>query len=109
MVLGSRGIRYKLWLSGKGDGVGGVGAMVEKLYEKVVEVRRVSDRVMAVVLVFEEDMLRLILGYAPQCGRSLEEKQSFYDELKGEWDMHRTGDLVIYLVNLNGHIGRHID
>ena len=39
-----KGRRYKLWWSEKGDGVGGVGAMVkEELCEKVVEVRRVSD------------------------------------------------------------------
>ena len=41
------------------DGVCGVGDVVrEVLYEEVVEVRRVSDRVMAVVLVFEEGVLR---------------------------------------------------
>ena len=37
----------------------------------------VSDRVMAFVVVFEEDVLRLICGCAPQGGRSLEENQSF--------------------------------
>ena len=31
---------------------------------------------MTVVVVFEEDVLRLICGYAPQIGRSLEEKHS---------------------------------
>ena len=36
---------------------------------EVAQVIRVSDRVMAVVLVFEEDMLRLIRGYFPQSGR----------------------------------------
>ena len=36
--------------------------MKEALCEKVVEVGRVSDRVMAVVLVFEEDVLRSICG-----------------------------------------------
>ena len=34
-----------------------------------------SVKVMAVVSVFEEDVLRLICGYAPQSGRGLEEKQ----------------------------------
>ena len=63
--------------------------------ETVVEVRRVSDIVMRVVVVFYEDVLRFIYGYALQCGRSLEEKESFYDELKGEWDMHSAGDLVM--------------
>ena len=36
----------------------------------VVEVRRVSDGVVTVV-VFKEDVLRLICGYAAQIGRSL--------------------------------------
>ena len=50
-------MRNMLWWSGK-DVVGGVGVMVkEGLCEKAVEVGMVSDRVMAVVLVFEEDVL----------------------------------------------------
>ena len=66
---------------------------MEELCDKMVEVKRVSDRVMT-VLAFEEDVLRLICGYSLQSGRSLEEKQSFHEELKGEWDVHNTGDLV---------------
>ena len=75
-MLGMKGRRYTLW-SGKGDGVGGVRVIVKaELCEKVVEVRRESDRVMTVV-VFEDDVLMWICVYAPQSGRSLEEKQSF--------------------------------
>ena len=60
-----------------------MGVLVKELpYEKVVELRIVRDTVMAVALVSEEDVLRLICGYAPQSGGRLEEKQSFYDELK---------------------------
>ena len=40
----------------------------------MVEVRRVNDRVMAVVLALKEDVLRLICEYAQQIGRRLEEK-----------------------------------
>ena len=88
--------RYRLWWSGKGNGVGGVGVMVkDELCEKVVEVRRVSDRLMSVFVVFEEDVLRLICGYAPQSGSGFEENHSFYDELKGELYMHCAGDLVM--------------
>ena len=36
------------------------------------------------MLFFEEDVLRWICGYALQNGGSLEEKLSFYDELKCE-------------------------
>ena len=72
-VLGMEGRRCKLWWSAKGDGVGGVGVMVkEELCEKVMEARKVIDRVMAVV--FEEDVLSLISRYSPQCGVCLEEK-----------------------------------
>ena len=61
------------------------------------------------VVAFKEDVLRLICWYAPQIGRSLGEKQSYYDELKCEWDMHYAGDIVMYLGDFNGHVGRHMD
>ena len=80
----------------------------EKLCEKVLEVRMVSDRMKTVVL-FEACVLRLICGYAPQSGKSLEEKQSFYDKLKCEWDMNSADDLVMCARDFNGHFGRHID
>ena len=77
-MLGIKGRRYELWWSGKGDGVCGVGVMVkEELCEKVLEVRRICDRVMTLV-VFEEDVLRLICGYAPQSGRSFWRKNSLF-------------------------------
>ena len=54
-----------------------MGVMVkDDLCKMVVEVRRVGDRVMAVVLFFEENVLILICWYAVQSGRSLDEKQS---------------------------------
>ena len=49
--------------------------MKEELCEKVVEVRRVSDRVVTLVLDSEEDVLGLSCGYAPQSGMCLEEIQ----------------------------------
>ena len=49
-MQGMKGRIYKLWCSGKGDGIGGVGVMVKELCKKVVEVRMISDRVMTVVV-----------------------------------------------------------
>ena len=50
-MLGMKGRRHNLWGSGKGNGVVGVGVIWKKeLCEKVMEVRRVSGRVTAVVL-----------------------------------------------------------
>ena len=62
---------------------------------------------MTVVAVFEENVLMLSYGYSPQSRRTFEEKQSFYDQLKCEFDMHSTGDLSMCLVGFNRHIGRH--
>ena len=73
------GVGKGMLLSGKEDGVCGVGVMGEELCGKVVEVRRMGDRLMAVVLVFYEDVLKLICRYTLQCG-NLEEKQSYYDQ-----------------------------
>ena len=103
---GMDGKRYKLWWFEKEDGVGGVGVLVkEELCEKVW---KLSDRDMAVVLVIEEDVLRLMCGYSPQGGRSLEEKQSFYDELKCECDVHSVDDVVMCMFDINEYMGRNI-
>ena len=54
VMLGLEGRRCKLWWFGKGDGVGGVGVIVmEELCKNVVQVRKVSDAVIAVVLVLK--------------------------------------------------------
>ena len=50
------------------DGVGDVGVIVKELCD-VVEVRMVSGKVIAVMLVHEDDVLRLIYGHAPQNGK----------------------------------------
>ena len=68
------GSRYMLWWSVR-DGTGGVRIMVKEICEKLVEVKRVSGRVMAFMFDFEEDVLRLICGCALQSGRSLGENQ----------------------------------
>ena len=80
----------------------------EELCENVVEIKMVSDRVMAVVTVFEEDVLKLTCGYAPLCRRRLEEKQYFYDKLKGERDMHSAGDLAMCLGDIDRHMSRQL-
>ena len=33
----------------------------------------------------------------------------FYDKLKCEWDLHSADDLVMFLCDFNGHIGRHFE
>ena len=82
--------------------------MVKELCEKVVEVGKVSDGG-CVVLVFKEDLLRLICRHALHSGRILEEKQSFDDVTKNEWDVYQVDDSVVGIGDINGYVGRHIN
>ena len=81
----------------------------EELCEKVVEVRRRSDRVMSIVMVFEEEVLRVICGYGPQSGRTNAEKKQFYNALASEWELHNEGELVLGMGDFNGHVGKWIE
>ena len=66
--VGAKGRRYRLWWKDDG-GTGGVGVMVKELAEKVLEVRRNSVRVIVVVMVIGQLMVRVISGYALQENR----------------------------------------
>ena len=81
----------------------------EELCEKVVEVRRKSDRIMAMVLAFEGELVRLICAYGPQGVRALVEKNHFYEEMKDEWSVKSNDEIVLNLKNFNGHIGKEIE
>ena len=51
--LGSLGKRFKLWWSGNEDKIGGVGILFrENLCMNVVEINKISDRVMVVLIIF---------------------------------------------------------
>ena len=54
---------------------------------------RKSDRVMTVVMAFEEEVVRILCAYGPQSGRTSAEKERFYDELASEWDKKNVGEL----------------
>ena len=59
------GQRYKLWWSGNDAESGKFGILVkEEISGTVVEVRRKSDKVMAIVLTLGGEMIRIICAYA---------------------------------------------
>ena len=77
--VGVRGRKYKLWCSGNNDGIDGVGILVkEELCEKVVEIQIKSDKVMAMVMVFEEEeVISVICAYAPRLENQIARKINF--------------------------------
>ena len=59
--------------------MGGVGILLEELCGKVVEVRRKRKRVMAMVLVFEEEIMRVISAYRQQAVKPDCDEDPFYN------------------------------
>ena len=53
----------------------------------IVEVRRKSDRVMAIVLTLGREVMHVICAYGPQSGRPDAEKVYFYGEMESEWEL----------------------
>ena len=83
--------------------------MKEELCEKVVDVQRKSNRVIAIALVYEKEVIRAICAYAPQVRRSELKKYQFYNDMASEWDSKSPGKLVLGLRDFNEHVGRRID
>ena len=101
LFVGTSGRRYKLWWSGNDAGFGGVGILLkEEISGNVVEVRRKSDQIMAIVLTLGREVMRVICAYGPQSGRPDEEKVHFYDEMGSEWDLGSSNEIIVSWGNL---------
>ena len=104
------GQRYKLWWSGNDAEFGGVGILVnEEIYGNIVELRRKSDRVMAIVLTLGREVMALVRVYKPQSGRPDTEKVRFYDEMASEWDLGSSSEIIVSLGDFNKHVGKYTE
>ena len=103
--VGTSGRRYKLWWSGIDAGFGKAGILVkEEIFGSVVEARRKSDRVMAILLTLVGEVMRIICAYVPQSGRPDTEKVCVYDETASDWDLGSSGKIIVSLKDFNGHV-----
>ncbi|KAK3565523.1 hypothetical protein QTP86_011938 [Hemibagrus guttatus] len=92
----SIGAGFKLFYYGVDSKRNGVGVVLkEEFVRNVLEVKRVSDRVMSLKLEIEGVMLNVVSGYATQVGCELEERERFWSEL----------DEVMIGADCNGHVG----
>ncbi|KAK3572652.1 hypothetical protein QTP86_001632 [Hemibagrus guttatus] len=102
----SIGAGFKLFYYGVDSKRNGVGVVLkEEFVRNVLEVKRVSDRVMSLKLEFEGVMLNVVSGYAPQVGCELEEKERFWSELDEVMESIPTGERVVIGADFNGHVG----
>ncbi|GKA95311.1 craniofacial development protein 2-like protein, partial [Tanacetum coccineum] len=104
------GNQYKLWYSGSETARNGVGvALAPDLKDKVVQVIRISDRIMLVRLVIEEETINVISAYAPQVGLGEAEKKNFWDSLDDLVRECSTTQQLIIAGDLNDHIRANAD
>ncbi|KAK3541754.1 hypothetical protein QTP86_002760 [Hemibagrus guttatus] len=102
----SIGAGFKLFYYGVDSKRNGVGVVLkEEFVRNVLEVKRVSDRVMSLKLEIEGVMLNVVSGYAPQVGCELEEKERFWNELDEVMESIPTGERVVIGADFNGHVG----
>ncbi|KAK3552541.1 hypothetical protein QTP86_014452, partial [Hemibagrus guttatus] len=102
----SIGAGFKLFYYGVDSKRNGVGVVLkEEFVRNVLEVKRVSDRVMSLKLEIEGVMLNVVSGYAPQVGCELEEKERFWSELDEVMESIPTGERVVIGADFNGHVG----
>ncbi|MCJ8736362.1 hypothetical protein PDJAM_G00257420 [Pangasius djambal] len=102
----SIGAGFKLFYYGVDSKRNGVGVVLkEELGRNVLEVKRVSDRVMSLKLEIEGMMLNVVSGYAPQVGCELEEQERFWSELDEVIESILMGERVVIGADFNGHVG----
>ena len=92
---------YKLWYCGSKTKKNGVGIVMKKdLVDRVVEIWRVSDRI--ICLKMEGIMLNIISAYAPQVGCTYEEKEAFWLDLDETVDKTAKDERIVVGADLNG-------
>ena len=101
---------YKFLWMGCSKGIHGVGLLVaDRWIEKVLEVRRVSERLMVVRVIVGRTVLNLISAYAPQAGRPRPEKEEFFTLLGKIVSEIDYGEKLLIGGDLNGHVGAGVE
>ena len=74
----------KLLYNGADERKNGIRIVLRKeLAEGVLEVKRVSDRLMAMKLEVKGSILNIVSTYSPQVNNSMEEKNDFWEDMDG--------------------------
>ena len=97
----------KIFYNGADGRKNGIGIVLrDELAESVLEVKRVSDRLMAIKLEINGSILNIVSAYAPQVNYSMEEKNDFWEDLDGLIESISKEERIILGPDLNGHVGK---
>ena len=97
---------YKMWYFGSGNKKNGVGIILKKEHvDRVMELWRVTDRIICLKMVLNGVMLNVISAYAPQVGYIREEKETFWLVLDETVEKIPRNERIVVRIDLNGHVG----
>lgn len=100
------GAGFKLFYHGQDGKRNGVGVILkEELARRVLEVKRVSDRLMSLKLEIEGVVFNVVSGYAPQVGCETAEKEAFWNDVYEVMQSIPRGERVVIGADFNGHVG----
>ena len=96
----------KIFYHGEDGRRNGVGVIPKEDYiGRVLEVKRVSDRMMYMKLDIEGVMMTVISAYAPQVGCLREEKDKFWTDLDEVVESIPKEERLVIGADFNGHVG----
>ena len=75
--------------------------MRDELAENVLEVKRLSDRLMEMKLDIKGSILNIVSAYALQVNNSMEEKNDFWEDLDGLMESVSKQERIVLGVDLN--------
>ncbi|XP_063708920.1 uncharacterized protein LOC134837472 [Culicoides brevitarsis] len=97
---------YKLFYHGINNQTNGVGIIISRKYlNNIINIDKVSDRLMAVKLVVQDKVWNIICAYAPQTGRDVSDKVSFWSDFEMLMQQIPPEELVVIGADMNGHVG----
>ena len=109
-TLGVHGARYKLFWSSSVRGLAGVGVLVaEKWVDSVIEVKRLSARLLVLRMAVGKVVVNIVCVYAPQVGRPAEEKEEFLTVLGDVLRRVCDHEDLIVCGDMNCHVGLRAD
>ena len=98
---------FKLYYHGICRARNGIGIILSTEWQdKILEIKRISDRIMTMKLVSGNTMLNIISVYAPQVGCSQQEKDQFYENLENEMKRIPLHEELVIGSDLNGDVGK---
>ena len=96
----------KIFYNGADGRKNGIGIVLrEELAESVLEVKRVSDRLMAMKLEVKGSILNIVSAYAPQVNNSMEEKKDLGRPRRVDRSISKEERIVLG-ADVNGHVSK---